>query len=442
MGGWPFWQLVENNGFYTDFDFETLPGPRPVGDHRSPFAVDRDRITFSYAYRRLQSKTQVFQSGEFDFYRTRLTHSIEVARIGRSLADFLLFSSPILRQDFRLDPDLIEGICLAHDLGHPPFGHIGERTLNELMADYGGFEGNGQTLRILTQLIYAREEGALGMSPTRAFLDGVLKYKKLHRECFATGPRGEPVPPHNHFIYDDQEPLRNFALGSELIPGELDSLPDLNSIRSIECQIMDWADDTAYSLNDIVDGIEARYITGQSLDRWMARQGEISKAGENLLEDLKKSVREGYYVRKFAAKVRDFIQAARLEEKEGIFAERSHRYRFQLTIEPARYREALLYKRVANDLIFQSTAIQQIEFKGGHLLRRLFDALMDNYSSGVRCLKITNDTDHRILVEASHSRPVLARAVCDYLSGLTDGQAVRTYKRLFDPEFASILDLS
>lgn len=433
---------MENNGFYSDFDFETLPGSRPTRDHRSPFAVDRDRITFSYAYRRLQSKTQVFQSGEFDFYRTRLTHSIEVARIGRSLADFLLFSSPILRHDFRLDPDLIEGICLAHDLGHPPFGHIGERTLNELMSNCGGFEGNGQTLRILTQLIYTREEGALGMSPTRAFLDGVLKYKKLHRECFTIGPAGEKLPPHNHFIYDDQEPLRNFALGSELVPGELESLPDLNGIRSIECQIMDWADDTAYSLNDIVDGIEARYITGQTLDRWISRQENLSPADSNLLEDLKKSIREGYHVRKFAAKVRDFIQAARLEEKEGYFAERSHRYRFQLAIDPARYREALLYKRVANDLIFQSTTIQQIEFKGGHLLRRLFEALMENYSKATPCLKIVNETDHRILQQASDTDTSLARAVCDYLSGLTDGQAVRIYKRLFDPEFASILDLS
>jgi dGTPase len=148
-----------DNNFYGDFDLETLPGKRPVGDHRSPFAIDRDRVVFSYAFRRLQSKTQVFQSGEFDFYRTRLTHSMEVARIGRSICDYLEHSSPLLHKNHYLDPDLTEGICLAHDLGHPPFGHIGERKLNEMMGPYGGFEGNGQTLRIITKLIYAREKG-------------------------------------------------------------------------------------------------------------------------------------------------------------------------------------------------------------------------------------------------------------------------------------------
>jgi len=430
----------QENRFYGDFDRETLPGgKRPPEDHRSPYAIDRDRVVFSYAFRRLQSKTQVFQSGEFDFYRTRLTHSMEVARIGRSICEYLTVHSPLLGRDFYLDPDLTEGICLAHDLGHPPFGHIGERKLNELMAAYGGFEGNGQTLRILTQLIYAREKGSEGMNPTRAFLDGVLKYKKLHRERYKD--LGEP--PENHFIYDDQEPLRDFALGSGLVPGELDSYADLNSIRSIECQIMDWADDAAYSLNDIVDGIEARYITQHTVDRWAEKVEDLSEGDGKLLDDLKRSIREGYYERKFNSKVGSFINATRIVESEGPFSDRSNRYRLRLEVDPASKREATLYKRIASDLIFKSTTIQQIEFKGGRLLDNLFEVLVENYSpkDAGRCLKLVPENEHSLFLQAK-GEAGRARVGCDFLSGLTDGQAVRYYKKWFDPDFASILDIN
>ncbi len=434
MHGW------QENRFYGDFDRETLPGgKRPPEDHRSPFAIDRDRVVFSYAFRRLQSKTQVFQSGEFDFYRTRLTHSMEVARIGRSICEFLACSSPLLERDFFLDPDLTEGICLAHDLGHPPFGHIGERKLNEMMASHGGFEGNGQTLRILTRLIYAREKGSEGMNPTRAFLDGVLKYKLLYRER----RRETGGHPDNHFIYDDQEGVRDFALGSGLVPGELDSLADLNRVRSIECQVMDWADDAAYSLNDIVDGIEARYITGQTIDRWASDAENLGEPDHRILDDLKRSIREGYYERKFNAKVGAFINATRIAESDGPFSDRTSRYRFRLEVDPAYLREAALYKRLAHDLIFQSTTIQQIEFKGSRILRDLFEAMMDNYAgdSKSRRLKLVPETDHRLFVEAA-SEDERARLVCDFLSGLTDGQAVRYHKKWFDPDFASILDIN
>lgn len=433
MHGW------QENRFYGDFDRETLPGGRRPGeDHRSPFAVDRDRVVFSYAFRRLQSKTQVFQSGEFDFYRTRLTHSMEVARIGRSICEFLVAGSPLLGRDFFLDPDLTEGICLAHDLGHPPFGHIGERKLNQLMAGHGGFEGNGQTLRILTKLIYAREKGSEGMHPTRAFLDGTLKYKMLHRER----QREVDGHPENHFIYDDQEDLRDFALGSGLVPGELESAGDLNRVRSIECQVMDWADDAAYSLNDIVDGVEARYITPQTIDRWSEAGEDFSEPDFRLLDEVKRSIREGYYERKFSSKVGDFIRATRIAESDGPFSDRTNRYRFRLEIDPGILREASLYKRLAHDLIFQSTTIQQIEFKGSRLLETLFDAIMDNYSggSGSRRLKLVPGFEHQLFLDAPGNSE-RARLVCDFLSGLTDGQAVRYYKKWFDPDFASILDI-
>src|SRR5580698_7726304 len=147
-----------SDDFYRDFDREYLcndENPTRKSDYRSVFHQDRDRIMFTPAFRRLQAKTQVFQAGEYDFYRTRLTHSLEVANIAKSVAVWLRKSQPVAA----IDLDLVEAICLAHDIGHPPFGHAGERVLNDLMKDYGGFEGNAQTLRILTRTIYSGATG-------------------------------------------------------------------------------------------------------------------------------------------------------------------------------------------------------------------------------------------------------------------------------------------
>ena len=137
------------NLFYQPFDSETFGAPRKT-DYRNAFQIDRDRIIHAHAFRKLQSKTQVFLSGEYDFYRTRLTHSMEVAQIGRSICHYLRTLGSPLNEDFHIDSDLVEAVCLAHDLGHPPFGHSGERTLQELMQPWGGFEGNAQTLHLLT----------------------------------------------------------------------------------------------------------------------------------------------------------------------------------------------------------------------------------------------------------------------------------------------------
>ena len=154
------------NTFYTEFDCENRGGgSRRDDEYRSAFQIDRDRIIHTSAFRRLQSKTQVFLSGEYDFYRTRLTHSIEVAQIGRSICAFLRSRSDLLDEGCFIDADLVEAACLAHDLGHPPFGHAGERTLHALMQEYGGFEGNAQTLRMLTDTIFSNQ--GKGMDPTR-----------------------------------------------------------------------------------------------------------------------------------------------------------------------------------------------------------------------------------------------------------------------------------
>ena len=236
-----------SDDFYRPFDreiFEDAANRPRTPDYRSVFHQDRDRVLFTTAFRRLQAKTQVFQAGEYDFYRTRLTHSLEVANIAKSIAAYLRS----LNAAVAVDPDLLEAICLSHDIGHPPFGHAGERALHALMQPYGGFEGNAQTLRILTRTIYSHQDRRGGMSPTRALLDGVLKYKRLHRD--AAGAE-------NHFIYDDQAPLLEFCFGPGDLGEKLGGMA-VNDFHSLECQIMDAADDIAYSCFDLADGYKAR----------------------------------------------------------------------------------------------------------------------------------------------------------------------------------------
>ncbi len=423
---------VMKNRFYNAFDCETSGGRRP-SDYRTPFQIDRDRIIHAHAFRKLQSKTQVFLSGEYDFYRTRLTHSMEVAQIGRSICTYLKSRGAPLENDFQIDGDLVEAVCLAHDLGHPPFGHSGERTLQELMADWGGFEGNAQTLHLLTETIYQNEAGVRGMAATRALLDGVLKYKKLFREF--------PAPPRNHFLYDSQERHRDFVLGGRPIPGELHADEKLNAFKSVECQIMDWADDAAYSLNDIVDGVRAGFLTLERMEAWAAAEG-IDSEQQRWLEQLFAAIRGDRLEDVFARKVGGFITACRLRERSNYMSAETNRYRFELVVAPGVQREAAFYKKIANDIIFESPQLQQVEHKARRILFQLWESCWSHYvDRGPRVIHLLPPRIGR-LIEAENSRAGKARRICDWLAGLTDGMIVRTYQRLFDPQFGSLRDLA
>ncbi len=416
-----------SSGFYNDFDRE-----RPLdaaGDWRGPFRRDRDRLIHNAAFRRLQAKTQVFLSGEYDFYRTRLTHSIEVAQIAGAICGWLAH-----RQGVAVDRDLCEAAALAHDIGHPPFGHAGEIALHHCMRPYGGFEGNAQTLRLVASTIYTSGgEGRRGLNPTRALLDAILKYKTLHEER----PDAE-----RHFLYDDQREILSFVTGGRAWPDELGPGEARNAFRSLECQIMDWADDTAYSLNDLVDGAHAGFVTGDRVRTWAEAHADAADRGA--IDDLVEALADGAIERVMNRRIGRYIEATTVVEHDGFLSDLTRRHGHALRIAPEIRREQELFKRLSVALVFRSPQVCQLEHKGQMMVTRLFDTLaaeyLDREPQRAHPRLLSRDFEEEIARDGLEV-PARARILCDYLAGMTDGFAARVYRRLFDPGYGSIVDL-
>ncbi|MFH0734790.1 MAG: dNTP triphosphohydrolase [bacterium] len=425
--------MTSKNQFYNDFDFERLKESNRTGEYRTFFQIDRDRIIHSSEFRRLQGKTQVFLPGEYDFYRTRLTHSIEVAQIGRAICYFLNTKAiTVFNEEYYLDSDLIEAACLAHDLGHPPFGHGGERILNSLMRKYGGFEGNAQTLRLLSETFFRDEGRQRGMNPTRASLDSILKYKVLYSESSTK---------ENHFLYDYQKKYLDFVFNNLNYSDYIKTEKELNSFRSIECQIMDFADDTAYAINDLIDSIMGGFITYSKLIRWgNANEENLSLKQEKILSELADWIKLDTYKKKLSALVGNFIQGCQIKERETFLDNYTNRYKYILYIDNAIKDKLELFKKLSVDIVFNTSQLHQMEYKANHLIKRLFEAFEQNYiveNKGMKLLPEFNDRLIKNQIEVIDK----SRIMCDYIAGMTDGFALRNYKRLFQPDYSSFVDL-
>ncbi len=237
---------------YVESDVERWVEEPPKLANRTPFERDQARIVHSSALRRLGAKTQVLGAGTGDFVRTRLTHTLEVAQVGRGLGKVL-----------GCDPDVVDAACLAHDLGHPPFGHNGERALDEAAAEIGGFEGNAQTLRLLTRLepksVDPRTGASVGLNLTRAVLDASIKYPWREPQAPA---RADGRPTRKFGVYEDDLPVFEWLRRGA---------PD--KAVAFEAQVMDLADDISYSVHDVEDSVVHRHVSlGVLRDDGQARE--------------------------------------------------------------------------------------------------------------------------------------------------------------------------
>ncbi|MBV8574867.1 MAG: deoxyguanosinetriphosphate triphosphohydrolase [Acetobacteraceae bacterium] len=359
--------------------------PEPDAPTRSPWQRDRDRIIHSSAFRKLQYKTQVFVNHEGDFYRTRLTHSIEVAQIARSVARAL-----------NLNEDLAEALALAHDLGHPPFGHAGEEALNVAMKPYGGFDHNAQTLRVITML-ESRYATFDGLNLTWETLEGVVKHN---------GPLNRP--PGYIADYDQRHRL------------------DLSTNASAEAQIAALADDVAYHTHDLDDGMRARLFSPEDIAHLPVVGEALAEARRASLDVPPPRLRHETIRRVIDVLVRDLLAETgrRIEKLEPRDSDAIRRVKKPVVGFSARIADAhLVIKDFLMTRMYRHWRVNRMSRKAKHLIEEVF-ALLHAQPS------LLPDDWRARAGEGATARA--AATVCDYIAGMTDRYAMDEYRRLTD----------
>ena len=360
--------------------------PEPESPTRTVFQRDRDRIVHSSAFRRLQYKTQVFVYHEGDHYRTRLTHSLEVAQIARSIA-----------RQLRLEEDLAEALALAHDLGHTPFGHAGEDALNEAMRPFGGFSHNDQTLRILTKLEHRYAEFD-GLNLTWEALEGTVKHN---------GPVKPPLTP----------TIADYVARHDL---------ELETYASGEAQVASLADDIAYDNHDIDDGLRAGLFAIADL-RDVPLVGPAFAEVERLHPGLDESRLIHEAIRRLIDRMvtdvveesRRRIEAAGVNNPAGLRRLNHAVIGFSAQMrEEERGLRAFLFERM-----YRHYRVNRMASKAHRIVRELFELLVGE----PECLP----TEWRLQAPAPGERKT-ARVVADYIAGMTDRFALDEHFRLFD----------
>lgn len=408
---------------YTEADSERWVQEPRKNTYRSDFERDRARVLHSSALRRLGAKTQVVAPDTDDFVRTRLTHSLEVAQVGRELGRAL-----------GCDPDVVDTACLSHDLGHPPFGHNGESALNEAAHGIGGFEGNAQTLRLLTRLepkVLAADGRPAGLNLTRASLDAASKYPWSAVDApVIHGQRSSKFG-----AYEDDLPV--FAWLRDGAPGN----------RScIEAQVMDLADDISYSVHDVEDAIVAGHFQLRWLDnpdhrarvvgytkQWYLPHNDPAEIDAALtrLEATSVWVREADGSRKSMAALKDmtsqligrFCQSALETTRAHFGPDNLTRYAAELMVPEATVTEIAVMKGLATTFVISTDHRQPVYERQREVLHALVGVLN---ASGDRHLEPMFAADWR---DAPDDGGRL-RVVIDQVASLTDASALAMYERL------------
>ncbi|MFI2367251.1 deoxyguanosinetriphosphate triphosphohydrolase [Streptomyces sp. NPDC018833] len=409
--------------------FAPEPDKRPG---RTAFQRDRARVLHASALRRLAGKTQVVTPGTRSHAwdaspRTRLTHSLECAQIGRELGAAL-----------GCDPDLVEAACLAHDLGHPPFGHNGEQALNEFAEDCGGFEGNAQSLRLLTRIEPKRfvsvpgqdEPVSVGLNLTRAALDAATKYP---------WPRGgHPTDPASgkFGVYEDDLPV--FAWVRRGAPADR---------KCFEAQVMDWSDDVAYSVHDFEDGLHAGHIDPNCLLSPTERDGIWAVAvgryvpkdtdAEELSEALDRLIDAPWWPHHYdgsavaQARLKDatsqligrFALAAEGATRHAFGSGRLTRYEAELVVPRPTRNECAVLKAVADRYVMQRAEQEALRADQRIVLAELADALTVRAPEGL-------EPQFRALFEDAPDERARKRVIVDQIASLTDASARTLHARL------------
>ena len=401
---------------YSDFDrARFLDEPAKRGG-RTEFARDRARIIHSFALRRLAAKTQVAVPWATDFPRTRLSHSLECAQVGRELGAAL-----------GADPDLMEGACLAHDIGHPPFGHNGEEALNQIASSCGGFEGNAQSIRLLIRLeakTVLPDGKSIGLNLTRASLDAATKY-----------PWSRAVNARKFGVYEDDLEIFNwYRSGVE------------SGKTSMEAQIMDWSDDVAYSVHDLEDSL----VSGQiKLDQLSSDLPKLFKVAQEMyLADItegemqaalvvlqKLSCWPRYYdgTHRSLARLKDlasqligrFAQAAEVATQEKYGDGDLTRYNANLVVPRAQRVEVALLKSMAGHYVINASDSQIRYGEQQRLLTELVEAILESAPTTLESFFLQD-------WQNAKTDQARLRVVIDQVASLTDPGAVALHKRLIN----------
>lgn len=433
--------------------FEERKGEsQPSDEFRTEYEKDKGRIIHSEAFRRLQAKTQVLQASESDFHRNRLTHSVEVAQIGKGISRYLdhKYKTKLEQCGIKIDYDLIESICLAHDIGHPPFGHGGEIALNYMMRDYGGFEGNGQTLRILSKL--GKYSSGFGMNLTRRTMLGVLKYpnsyKLLHNGLISRNQvdkfyelnQDEWMPP--KCFYDEENEIVDWIL-SEFSEEDQTLFKDFISkakehhktkYKSFDCSIMDLADDISYCVHDFEDGYELGAFSSEQLNNFKKYAFENERFNFYLTNEKNYNTRQVQELKSLSdikhfisVSVGFFIRCIEIEKRQASF---SSPYLLYIASLPS---EAKSMLKLFEDMVWESIILtppsQQLVKNGQVIICDLFDVLVKN-------TKLLPKRTQGKLDGATCSE----RVVCDYVSGMTDRYALKMYKKIFGSDTVSYFE--